>query len=78
VNGEVSRAFVKEQDAEFTSFRDDEEHARKVTEWLKIQEKKLDFLLNDPKGKAVAPEKREKWIKEAQEAIAAAKTALRQ
>ncbi|MDL2263747.1 hypothetical protein LJC31_03740 [Synergistaceae bacterium OttesenSCG-928-I11] len=67
---------MKEHDAEFTSFRDDEEHVKKMTEWLKIQEKKLDFLLNDPKGKAVAPEKREKWIKESQEAIAMARAEL--
>lgn len=73
----MSRAFVKEQDAELTSFRDDEEHIKKMTEWLKIQEKKLDVLLNDPKGKAVAPEKREKWIKESQEAIAKAMAELR-
>lgn len=68
----MSRAFVKEQDAELTSFRDDEEHVRKMTEWLKLQEKKLDFLLNDPKGKAIAPAKRDKWIKEAEQAIAEA------
>ncbi len=76
MDGEVSRAFVKEQDAELTSFRDDEEHVKKMTEWLRLQEKKLDFLLNDPKGQAVAPEKREKWIKESQETIAKAKAEL--
>lgn len=69
----MSRAFTKEQDAELTSFRDDENHIRKMTEWLKIQEKKLDFLLNDPKGKAIEATKRERWIKEAEQAIADAR-----
>ena len=65
----MSRAFVKEDDGELTSFKADEEHNRKTAEWLRLQEKKLDFLLNDPKGKAIDPEKREKWIAETRQAI---------
>ena len=72
----VSRAFVKENDAEVLSLRDDEEHVKKVTEWLRLQEKKLDFLLNDPKGQAIETAKRDKWIKEAEEAIASTRREL--
>ena len=72
----MSRAFVKEDDGELTSFRDEESYEKKTLEWLKIQEKKLDFLLNDPKGKAIEPTKREKWISEAQSAIEQAKEIL--
>lgn len=72
----VSRAFVKENDAEVLSLRDDEEHVKKTTEWLRLQEKKLDFLRNDPKGQAIETAKRDKWIKEAEAAIAAARLEL--
>ena len=72
----MSRAFVKEDDGEFTSFRDDEEHSKKTLEWLRLQEKKLDFLLNDPKGKAIETAKRDRWIKEAEDAIATANQEL--
>ena len=60
----MSRAFVKEDDGELISLRDDDAHEKKTIEWLRLQEKKLDMLLNDPKGKAVEPEKRERWINE--------------
>jgi len=69
----MSRAFVKEADEELTSFREDLSHDKKTLEWIRIQEKKLDFLLNDPKGLAIESEKRERWIKEAREAIAEAR-----
>ena len=69
----MSRAFVKEADEELTSYREDSSHDKKTLEWIRIQEKKLDFLLNDPKGLAIEPTKRERWIKEAREAIAEAR-----
>jgi len=69
----MSRAFVKEADEELTSYREDLSHDKKTLEWIRIQEKKLDFLLNDPKGLAIELAKRERWIKEAREAIAEAR-----
>ena len=66
----MSRAFVKEAGEELTSYREDLSHDKKTLEWIRIQEKKLDFLLNDPKGLAIESVKRERWIKEAREAIA--------
>ena len=69
----MSRAFVKEDDGELSSFRDEEVHDKKKIEWLKLQEKKLDFLLNDPKGQAIESAKRNKWIAEAELAIKEAK-----
>ena len=72
----MSRAFVKEDDEEISSFRDDEKHSKKALDLLRIQEKKLDFLLNDPKGLAIESAKREKWIEEAKAAIASAKADL--
>jgi hypothetical protein len=69
----MSRAFVKETDEELAAFRDDSSHSKKALEYLKLQEKKLDFLLNDPKSMKIEPRKREKWIKEAREAIDAAR-----
>ncbi|MDR3280707.1 MAG: hypothetical protein LBT23_09345 [Synergistaceae bacterium] len=71
----MSRAFVKEEDEEFASYREDSSHDKKTLEWLRIQEKKLDFLLNDPKGKAIEPAKRDKWIQEARAAIASVQDA---
>ena len=69
----MSRAFVKEADEELAAYREDSSHGKKTLEWIRIQEKKLDFLLNDPKGIAIEPAKRERWIKEAKEAIAEAR-----
>ena len=71
----MSRAFVKE-DGEVSSFRDDEQHSRKTVEWLKIQEKKLDFLLHDPKGQAIEASKRNRWIDEAKSSIEIARSEL--
>lgn len=65
----LSRAFVKEDDGELSSFREEEAHDKKKAEWLKLQQKKLDFLLNDPKGQAIESGKRKKWIAEAESAI---------
>jgi hypothetical protein len=72
----LSRAFVKEDDEELSSFRDDEKHNKKTLEWLRLQEKKLDFLLNDPKGLAIEDQKRSKWIAETETAIETAKAEL--
>jgi hypothetical protein len=66
----MSRAFVKEADEELASYREGASHDKKTLEWVKIQEKKLDFLMNDPHGKSIDPAKREKWIAEARAAIA--------
>lgn len=65
----MSRAFVKEDDGDLASFRDEEAHDKKRIEWLRLQEKKLDFLLNDPKGRAIDSGKREKWIAETKLAL---------
>jgi hypothetical protein len=73
---DLSRAFVKEDDEEISSFRDDEQHSKKALEWLRLQEKKLDFLLNNPKGLAIESKKRAKWISEAEAAIKTAKGEL--
>lgn len=72
----MSRAFVKEDDGELASFRDDDAHEKKTLEWLRLQEKKLDMLLNDPKGKAIDPEKRERWISEIEADINKARAEL--
>ncbi|MDR1915834.1 MAG: hypothetical protein LBQ58_04580 [Synergistaceae bacterium] len=72
----MSRAFVKEDDEETAGFKYDSAHTQKLLEWLRIQEKKLDFLLNDPKGQAVEASKRDKWIKETESSISAAREKL--
>ena len=65
----MSRAFVKEEDEELTSYREDSSYDKKTLEWLKIQEKKLDFLKNDPKALEIEPAKRGRWIREIEEAV---------
>jgi hypothetical protein len=72
----MSRAFVRESDGELGAYRDDEAFDKKTLEWMRIQEKKLNFLLNDPKGLAIEPAKREKWIKEASDAVSSARERL--
>jgi hypothetical protein len=71
----MSRAFVKETDEELASYREDSSYDKKTLEWLKIQEKKLDFLKNDPKALAIEPTKRERWIREIEETLANMKSA---
>ncbi|MCE5202298.1 MAG: hypothetical protein LLF78_07285 [Synergistaceae bacterium] len=66
----MSRAFVKEDDEERGNLVSDIQYREKKMEWLKIQEKKLDTLLNDPKTKKIKPETLERWIRETQEDIA--------
>ena len=46
------------------------------SDWLKIQEKKLEKLLNDPKSKKIKPETLERWIKETKEDIEKTKKEL--
>ena len=65
----VRRAFVKEDDGERGNLVSDILHREAKIEWLKIQEKKLDKLLNDPQSKKIKPETLERWIKETREDI---------
>ena len=71
----MSRAFVKETDEELASYREDSSYDKKTLEWLKIQQKKLDFLKNDPKALEIEPAKRERWMREIEEALANMKPA---
>lgn len=72
----MSRAFVKEDDEERGNLVSDIQFREGKTEWLKIQEKKLDMLLNDPKSQKIAPETLRRWIKETREDIAKTRKAL--
>lgn len=65
----MSRAFVKEDDGERGNLISDIQHRESKIEWLRIQEKKLETLLNDPKSKKIKPETLERWIKETREDI---------
>lgn len=65
----MSRAFVKEDDGERGNAVADIQYREGRVEWLKIQEKKLDTLLNDPKSKKIKPELLERWIKQTTEDI---------
>ena len=60
----MSRAFIKEDDGERGNAVADIQFREAKVEWLKIQEKKLDTLLNDPKSKRIKPETLDRWIKE--------------
>lgn len=72
----LSRAFVKEEDAEHLNKMYDEKRVTEKREWLKIQEKKLDTLLNDPKSDAIEPETLKRWIKETKDDIIKTKEEL--
>jgi hypothetical protein len=65
----MSRAFVKEDDGELGNLVSDIQHRESKIEWLKIQEKKLETLLNDPKSKKIKIETLDRWIKETREDI---------
>lgn len=65
----MSRAFVKEDDGELVSLVSDIQHRESKIEWLRIQEKKLEKLLDDPKSKKIKTETLERWIKETREDI---------
>ena len=60
----MSRAFIKEDDGERGNAVADIQFREAKVEWLKIQEKNLDTLLNDPKSKRIKPETLDRWIKE--------------
>ena len=72
----MSRAFVKEDDGERGNLISDIQHRESKVEWLRIHEKKLDTLLNDPKSKKIKPETLERWIKETRENIEKTKNEL--
>jgi hypothetical protein len=71
----MSRAFVKEADEELASYREDSSYDKKTLEWLKLQEKKLDFLKNDRKALEIETAKRERWMREIEETLANMKPA---
>lgn len=72
----MSRAFVKEDDGERGNLISDIQHRESKVEWLSIQEKKLEKLLNDPKSKKIKPETLERWIRETREDIEKTKQEL--
>jgi len=65
----MSRAFVKEDDEERGNLVSDIQYREKKAEWLRIQEKKLDTLLHDPKSKKIKPETLKRWIRETRDDI---------
>jgi hypothetical protein len=72
----MSRAFVKEDDGERGNLISDIQHRESKIEWLRIQEKKLETLLNNPKSKKIKPETLERWIKETRDDIEKTKNEL--
>lgn len=65
----MSRAFIKEDDGERGDMVSALEYREKRIEWLKIQEKKLVKLLNDPASGNIKPETRKRWIGETRKDI---------
>ena len=65
----MSRAFVREEDEDLSNLRYGAEYRRKREDWLRIQEKKRDFLLKDPKAAALDPATRQKWLQDTEEDI---------
>ena len=72
----MRRAFVKEDDGERGNAVADIQFREEKVEWLRIQEKKLDTLLNDPKSKKIKPETLARWIKETEADITKTKKEL--
>ncbi|MDO5116070.1 MAG: hypothetical protein Q4D58_08255 [Synergistaceae bacterium] len=72
----MSRAFVKEDDGERGNAVAEIQFREAKVEWLKIQQKKLDALLNDPKSKKIKPETLARWIKDTEADIAKTKKEL--
>ena len=72
----MSRAFVKEDDGERGNAVAAIQFREAKVEWLRIQEKKLDTLLNDPKSKKIKPETLARWIKETEADITKTKKEL--
>jgi len=64
----VSRAFVDE-DSEVHLNRERLERERELRDWLAIQEKKLAFLVSDPKAEAMDQDLRNQWLRETREDI---------
>lgn len=64
----MSRAFVREGDAEEVRAREGAEHEKKFAEHLKLQRKKLEFLKSE-RGDQIDPEKRARWIAEIEELL---------
>ena len=60
----MSRAFIKEDDGERNEAVSKILYRENKIEWLQIQERKLDTLLNDPKSKKIKPETLKRWIKD--------------
>jgi len=60
----MSRAFIKEDDGERNEAVCKILYRENKIEWLQIQERKLDTLLNDPKSKKIKPETLKRWIKD--------------
>lgn len=71
----MSRAFVKE-DGEAEEIRERIEQERRLEEWLAIQEKKLHFLLSDPKAGDMDQEKRQEWIEDTRNDMAKTRETL--
>ena len=72
----MSRAFVKEDDGEQGNLISEIQQREGKIEWLKIQEAKLEKLINDPKSKKIKPETLERWISETREDIKKTKDEL--
>ncbi|NLV81762.1 MAG: hypothetical protein GXZ18_01970 [Synergistaceae bacterium] len=72
----MSRAFVKEDDAERINALSDIQHRENKIEWLSIQEKKLEMLLNDSNSKKIKPKTLKRWIDETTVDIAKTKKDL--
>jgi len=64
----LSRAFVKEDD-ERGKIVSDLEYRKKKQDWLRIQEKKLEKLLQVSASEKVDAETLERWIKETKDDI---------
>jgi hypothetical protein len=73
----MSRAFVREEN-ETADDRADVELEKMKEEWLEIQEKKLRFLLSDPKSQTMDQAKRNEWIRTISADIAKTRSELEQ
>jgi hypothetical protein len=73
----MSRAFVREEDEDLLNQRYDEAYVKKRSEWLRIQRKKLAFLISDPKAEEIDPKTRERWIEQTREDIERTQEELR-
>lgn len=60
----MSRAFIKEDDGERSNAVSKIQYRENKVEWLRIQEKKLDLLLNNTKSKKINSKTLSRWIDE--------------